>query len=111
MRGLLRSLPPTIVSRKWICQVSARGDVAEGRGHAALGHHRVGLAEQRLADEPDVAPGARASIAARSPAPPAPMTRTSWGASGAVGSVGHRCPAPRSGSAGRRTRPIASSRT
>jgi hypothetical protein len=26
-------------------------DGAEGRGHPALGHHRVGLAEERLADE------------------------------------------------------------
>ena len=32
--------------------------VAHRRGHAALGHHRVGLAEQRLADEPDRHAGA-----------------------------------------------------
>ncbi len=31
--------------------VVLRVDVAHRRGHAALGHHRVGLAEQRLADE------------------------------------------------------------
>ena len=30
------------------------GDVAERRGHPALGHDGVGLAEERLADEPDV---------------------------------------------------------
>ena len=54
-------------------------DMAERRGDATLGHDRVRLAEQRLADEADVAPAAAASIAARSPAPPAPMTRTSWG--------------------------------
>ena len=30
------------------------GDVTERRGDPALGHHRVGLAEERLADEPDV---------------------------------------------------------
>ena len=34
-----------------------RGDVGERRGDAALGHHGVGLAEQRLADEPDVGAG------------------------------------------------------
>ena len=34
-----------------------RGDVAEGRGDAAFGHHRVGLAQERLADQPDVGPG------------------------------------------------------
>ena len=45
IRGLFRYLPPTIVSRKWICQRVAGGDVREGRGDAALGHDRVGLAE------------------------------------------------------------------
>ena len=35
------------------------GDVAERRGDAALGHDRVRLAEQRLADEPDVRAGRR----------------------------------------------------
>ena len=34
-----------------------RGDVGERRGDAALGHHGVGLAEQRLADEADVGAG------------------------------------------------------
>ena len=33
------------------------GDVAHRRGDAALGHHRMGLAEQRLADEPDIRAG------------------------------------------------------
>ena len=57
MRGLLSSLPPTIVSRKWTCHESAVGDVAERRGDPALGHDRVGLAEERLADEADVGAG------------------------------------------------------
>ena len=52
-------------------------DVAHGGGHAALGHDGVGLAQQRLADQPDRTPAADASIAARSPAPPAPMISTS----------------------------------
>ena len=36
-----------------------RGDVAEGRRDAAFGHHRVGLAQQRLADQPDIGPRVR----------------------------------------------------
>ena len=52
-------------------------DVAQGRRDPALGHDRVGLAEQRLADEPDLRARGPASIAARRPAPPAPTTRTS----------------------------------
>ena len=32
------------------------GDVGESRRDAAFGHHRVRLAEERLADEPDVGP-------------------------------------------------------
>ena len=52
-------------------------DVGERRRDAAFGHHRVRLAEQRLADHPDRDPAADASIAARRPAPPAPMTSTS----------------------------------
>ena len=57
----------------------AAATCAERRRDAALGHHRVGLAEQRLADEPDGRARRPRSIAARSPAPPAPMTRTSCG--------------------------------
>ena len=33
--------------------------VGQGRGDAALGHHRVGLAEQRFADQADGQPGGR----------------------------------------------------
>ena len=60
MRHWLRYRPPFIVSRKWTFQLSLRLDVAERRGDAALGHHGVRLAEERLADEPDARPlGAR----------------------------------------------------
>ena len=55
--------------------VVLRVDVAERRGDAALGHDRVRLAEERLADERRTRrPAPSASIAARRPAPPAPMT-------------------------------------
>ena len=58
--------------------VVLRLDVAERGGDAAFGHDGVRLAEQRLADEADgERPSTLASIAARRPAPPAPITRTS----------------------------------
>ena len=57
IRGLLRSLPPTIVSRKVDLPRIVRRDVPERGRDAALGHDGVGLAEQRLADEPDVGTG------------------------------------------------------
>ena len=53
IRGLLSNLPPTIVSRKCVCQRVARVDMSERGGDPALGHHRMGLAQQRLAHEPD----------------------------------------------------------
>ncbi len=52
-------------------------DVGHGRGHAAFGHDGVGLAEERLADQADRDARGDASMAARRPAPPAPMTSTS----------------------------------
>ncbi len=80
IRGLFRYLPPTIVSRKWTCHVIVRRDVPQRRRDATLGHDRMRLAEQRLAHEPDVrARPQLAAIAARRPAPPAPITRTSCG--------------------------------
>jgi hypothetical protein len=57
--------------------VVARVHVAHGGGRAALGHDRVRLAEQRLRDDRGRLPASRASIAARRPAPPAPITTTS----------------------------------
>jgi len=53
-------------------------DISHGGGHAALGHHGVGFAQQRFANDANETPEPEASIAARSPAPPAPMTRTSY---------------------------------
>ena len=53
-------------------------DVGQGRGNAAFRHDGVRLAEQDLQISPTETPAADASIAARRPAPPAPMTRTSY---------------------------------
>jgi hypothetical protein len=52
-------------------------DIAHGRGHAAFGHHGVRFAEQRFADHAHLHAAAEASMAARRPAPPAPITSTS----------------------------------
>ena len=52
-------------------------DVGQRGRHSAFGHDGVRLAEERFADHTDFDAGAAASIAARSPAPPAPITRTS----------------------------------
>ena len=52
--------------------------VAHRRGHAAFGHHGVRLAQQRFGDDASLRPAAEASIAARNPAPPAPITSTSY---------------------------------
>jgi hypothetical protein len=45
-----------MVSAKVHAPVVAVVDVAHGRRHAAFGHHGVGFAEQRLADQADRAP-------------------------------------------------------
>ena len=47
------------MSRKWVCHVVLGVDVPERCGDAALGHHGVRLAQERLADEPDRRPAAR----------------------------------------------------
>ena len=51
MRQLLSILPPRMVSRKWTSQLSSGQTLPERRGDAALGHHRVGLAEEGLAHQ------------------------------------------------------------
>ena len=87
-------------------------DVAHRRGDAALGHHRVRLAEQRLADDRGRAcPASRAAIAARRPAPPAPMTTTSYCVPLELGHASHRSVASVRRTAGRRTTPVASRQT
>ena len=77
MRQLLRNLPPRMVSRKWTSQLSCGFalpiDAAippSAMTVWALPNSDFEMIATRL-------PRSRASIAARSPAPPAPMTRTS----------------------------------
>ena len=57
--------------------VVALVDIGQGRGNAALRHHRVRFAKQALGDNADANSVADASIAALNPAPPAPITSTS----------------------------------
>ena len=52
-------------------------DVGQRRGNTTFGHDSVSFAEKDLQTIPTETPAAEASMAARRPAPPAPMTRTS----------------------------------
>ena len=85
-----------------------RRDVAEGRRHATLGHDRVRLAEERLADEPDIGAGRLGLDRGPQPCPAGPddedVVRPDLGSlrRGGGGGEGHRVDRPRSGSPGRR---------
>ncbi len=77
IRQLLRNFPPRMVSRKWTSQLSREFafpiDAAippSAMTVCALPNSDFEMIATRL-------PRIRASIAARRPAPPAPMTRTS----------------------------------
>ena len=53
IRQLFTYWPPRMVSAKCTRQLSRSSTFAERRGHAALGHHGVRLAEQRLRHDAD----------------------------------------------------------
>ncbi len=86
MRGLLSSLPPTIVSRKWTCHVSFGATWARAAATPPSAITVWALPSSDLHTRPTSAPAILASIAARNPAPPAPITTTScgrtWGRAG-----------------------------
>ena len=65
MRQLLSILPPRMVSRKWTSQPSSGQTLRSAAAIPPLGHDRVGLAEERLADDGRPHPWLAASIAAR----------------------------------------------
>src|SRR6267154_5644087 len=77
MRQLLRNFPPRIVSRKCVLQSSARStfDIAAAMPPSAI--TVCAFPSRDLHTTPTLAPCANASIAARNPAPPAPMIKTS----------------------------------
>ncbi len=77
MRQLLRNLPPRIVSRKCTCQLS-RGLTLPIAAAAPPSAMTVwALPNRDLEMIAIFLPRCRASIAARSPEPPAPITTTS----------------------------------
>src|SRR5262245_20911653 len=78
MRKLLRNFPPRMVSRKWTIQLSlaftlpmAAAAPPSAMTVCALPNSDFEMMAVRL-------PASRASMAARSPAPPAPITTTSY---------------------------------
>ena len=88
MRGWFSCLPPTIVSRKWTCHESAGATCASAAATPPSAMTVWALPSSDLQTRPTSAPASCAAIAARSPAPPAPMTRTSCGRVwGRVGSI------------------------
>ena len=59
MRQLLTYWPPRIVSAKCTFQLSRSSTFASAAATPAFGHDRVGLAEERLADQADLHAGRR----------------------------------------------------
>jgi hypothetical protein len=77
IRQWFMNLPPRIVSRKWTCQLSFGFTLAIA---AAAPPSAITVCAFPNSDLQTIAvrlPCIRASIAARSPAPPAPITTTS----------------------------------
>src|SRR5262245_38959763 len=78
MRQWLSILPPRIVSRKWTCQLSRASALASAAAIPPSAMTVWALPKSDLHTRAVRAPSPEASIAARSPAPPAPTTRTSY---------------------------------
>src|SRR5688572_31128196 len=77
MRQTLRNLPPRIVSRKWIFQLSRGSTLPIAAAMPPSAITVCALPSRLLLITPVDSFCALHSIAARRPAPPAPMTRTS----------------------------------
>ena len=77
MRQLLTYWPPRIVSAKWTFQLSRSSTLASAAAMPPSAMTVCALPSSDLQTSPTLTPAADASIAARSPAPPAPMTSTS----------------------------------
>ncbi len=77
MRQLLSILPPRIVSRKWTCQLSSGYTLPMAAATPPSAMTVWALPRRDLQTSAVRSPRPLASIAARSPAPPAPMTMTS----------------------------------
>src|SRR5436190_2613314 len=77
MRQLFSILPPRMVSRKWTSQLSSAMTLPMAAAMPPSAMTVWALPSSDLQIRPVFAPWAEASIAARSPAPPAPTTTTS----------------------------------
>src|ERR1044071_6908603 len=78
MRQLLRYCPPRIVSAKWTRQLSRSSTLPIAAAIPPSAMTVWALPSSDLQINPPVPPFPPASIAARSPAPPAPITNTSY---------------------------------
>src|SRR5687768_6737808 len=77
MRQLLTYWPPRMVSAKWTFQLSRSSTFARAAAIPPSAMTVCALPSRDLQTRPTETPPADASIAARRPAPPAPMTITS----------------------------------
>ena len=79
MRQLLTYCPPRIVSAKWTFQLSRSSTLPSAAAMPPSAMTVCALPRSDLQTSPTETPGAAAaSMAARRPAPPAPMTSTSY---------------------------------
>src|SRR5947208_2765142 len=78
IRQLLTYCPPRIVSAKWTFQLSRASTLASAAAIPPSAITVCALPSSDLQTRPTLTPFADASIAARKPAPPAPITITSW---------------------------------
>ena len=77
MRQLLSILPPRMVSRKWTCQLSSGHTLPMAAAMPPSAMTVCALPSSDLQTIAVRSPRSVASMAARSPAPPAPMMMTS----------------------------------
>ena len=78
MRQLLTYCPPRMVSEKWTFQLSRSSTLPSAAAMPPSAMTVWALPSSDLQINPTETPAAEASIAARKPAPPAPMTSTSY---------------------------------
>ena len=78
MRQLFSILPPRMVSRKWTCQLSSFHTLPIAAAMPPSAMTVWALPRSDLQISAVFIPCAWASMAARSPAPPAPITITSY---------------------------------
>jgi hypothetical protein len=77
IRQLFRNFPPRMVSRKWTCQLSRELTLPMAAAAPPSAMTVWALPNSDLEMIATFLPCSRASIAARSPEPPAPITTTS----------------------------------